>query len=79
MNEGLDLVVECDAVRVSDEARRRSLADAFEAKYGSDWRFTVRDGAFHGEGGDAMVYAVRPRTAFGFNKGEQFSQTRWRF
>ena len=31
------------------------------------------------EGGEALVFEVRPTLAFGFGKGEQFSQTRWRF
>jgi hypothetical protein len=40
----------------------------------------VRDGAFNGEDGNvALVYEVRPTTAFGFGKGKLFSQTRWRF
>ena len=43
------------------------------------FHFTVRDGAFHGEGGLALVYEVIPAKAFGFGKGESFSQTRWRF
>jgi general stress protein 26 len=85
--QGLDLVVEGRAVRVTEEARLRRLAAAWVAKYGEDWRFDVRDGAFvHGEaslGGDgpseAHVFEVRPTTAFGFGKGETFSQTRWRF
>jgi hypothetical protein len=77
--EGLDLVVEGDAVRVRDNARLRRLAQAYEAKYGGDWRFEVRDEAFYGGGGEAHVYAVEPETVFGFGKGEQFSQTRWRF
>jgi hypothetical protein len=79
LGEGLDLVVEGDAVRVTDEARLQRLAAAYEAKYGSDWHFEVRDGAFHGEGGEAPVYEVAPTTAFGFGKGERYSQTRWRF
>jgi hypothetical protein len=79
-NEGLDLVVEGEAVRVSDKARLQRLADAYEAKYGSDWHFEVREGAFNGaEGNIALVYKVTPTTAFGFGKGESFSQTRWRF
>jgi hypothetical protein len=79
VDEGLDLVVEGEAVRVRDENGLRRLADAWEAKYGSDWRFEVRDGAFqHQDGGHALVYEVRPETAFGFRKG-QYSQTRWRF
>jgi len=78
-DEGLDLVVEGDAVRVSDEARLRRLAEEYESKYGSDWHFDVRDGAFAHEGGVALVYQVAPVKAFGFRKGDEFSQTRWRF
>ncbi len=77
LNEGLDLVVEGEAARVSDEARLQHVADTYESKYG--WHFTVRDGTFHGDGGNiALVYEVPPTTAFGFGKGK-FSQTRWRF
>ncbi len=79
LNEGLDLVVEGDAVKVTDESRLRRLAEEYESKYGSDWHFDVRDGAFHSEdGGEAEVYVVAPSTAFGFAKGE-YGQTRWRF
>jgi hypothetical protein len=77
--DGLDLVVEGDAVRVTDEARLRRLAQAYVDKYGSDWRFEVRDGAFYGDGGEAHVFEIAPTTAFGFGKGDPFSQTRWRF
>jgi general stress protein 26 len=77
LNEGLDLVVEGDAVRVSDMARLQRLAERFVAKY--NWHFTARDGAFYGDGGEAWVYEVAPTTVFGFGKGEPFSQTRWRF
>jgi nitroimidazol reductase NimA-like FMN-containing flavoprotein (pyridoxamine 5'-phosphate oxidase superfamily) len=79
LNEGLDLVVEGDAVEVSDEARLQQLADRYAAKY-EGWHFSVRDGAFYNEeGGRALVFEVAPKTAFGFGKGEPFSQTRWRF
>jgi hypothetical protein len=77
LNEGLDLVVEGDAVPVSDESQLQRLADLYDAKYG--WHFDVRDGAFHGDGGRALVYEVAPTTVFGFAKGKPFSQTRWRF
>ena len=77
LTEGLDLVVEGDAVRVDDESRLQQLADAYDAKYG--WHFEVRDGAFFGEGGRALVYEVAPKTAFGFGRGAMYSQTRWRF
>lgn len=37
--DGLDVVLEGRAVRVTDEARLRRLADAWVAKCGEDWRF----------------------------------------
>lgn len=83
LGEGLDVVVEGDAVRVRDEPLLRELAAAYLSKYGSDWRFGVRDGAFFHESGSkdsvAFVFEVAPVRAFGFRKGEEFSQTRWRF
>lgn len=77
--EGFDLVYEGTATRITDDARLRVLADAWETKYGSDWHFDVADGHFgHGEG-RAVVFEVPPKTVFGFGKGTPFSQTRWRF
>lgn len=79
LHSGLDLVVEGRAERVVDEGRLKALADAWEAKYGPDWHFDVRDGAFHNtEGGRALVFAVAPARALGFRKGD-YAQTRWRF
>jgi general stress protein 26 len=79
IGDGLDLVVEGDAEQVRDDAKLRRIADAYEAKYGNDWRFGVRDGVFVHNEGVALVYEVAPRKAFGFRKGDEFSQTRWRF
>ena len=83
LTEGLDLVVEGDAVRVTDEAKLRRLAAAYESKYGRAWHFDVRDRAFvHEDGGKehvALVFEVNPAKALGFRKGEPYSQTRWRF
>jgi nitroimidazol reductase NimA-like FMN-containing flavoprotein (pyridoxamine 5'-phosphate oxidase superfamily) len=79
MDDGLDVVVEGEAVSVTDEDRLRRLAEAWVAKYGEEWRFDVRDGAFHHAHGRVLVFEVAPRTVFGFGKGETFSQTRWRF
>ena len=77
--EGLDLVVEGDAAVVDDEARLRRVADRYASKYEPPFRFTVREGAFYGEGGAALVYRLTPVKVFGFGKGESFSQTRWSF
>ncbi|MFI1867808.1 pyridoxamine 5'-phosphate oxidase family protein [Streptomyces jumonjinensis] len=78
LKEGCDLVVEGEAVTVRDDDRLRALADAYTDKYGKEWTFEVRDGAFLGDGGRALVFRVEPRTAFGFAK-EPYGQTRWRF
>jgi hypothetical protein len=77
--KGLDLVVEGDAERVADEAVLARLAEAWVAKYGQLWRFTVADGVFRHSGGDALVYRLEPAKAFGFGKGARFSQTGYRF
>jgi general stress protein 26 len=80
IDEGVDLVVEGEAVGVSDEATLQRVADALASKYGEPFVFTVRDGAFWSDdGGEALLFEVRPMTAFGFGKGDVFSQTRWRF
>jgi len=82
LSEGLDLVVEGEATKVSDETELRRVADTYEGKYGP--HFTAPEGIFFGLGdairsGDGLVYRVAPSTAFGFGKGKPFSQTCWRF
>ena len=83
LTEGLDLVVEGDAVRVTDEGKLRRVAAAYESKYGRQWHFDVRDHAFvHEDSREehvALVFEVSPAKALGFRKGEPYSQTRWRF
>jgi uncharacterized pyridoxamine 5'-phosphate oxidase family protein len=84
LHEGLDLVVEGDAVRVSNDVQLQRIAETYESKYGRDWRFTVRDGFFFHPGRDesagaVLVYEVTPVKAFGFRKGAEYSQTRWTF
>jgi general stress protein 26 len=80
LHGGLDVVVEGEAARVTDDDVLRRLAAAYVAKYGEEWRFEVRDGAFWeaGSGGETWVYAVDAVTAFGFGKAP-YSQTRWTF
>lgn len=75
---GLDIVIEGSAQRVTDEARLQRLADAWESKYGGDWHFDVANGAFQGDGGEALVFEVVPAKILAFAKGE-FAQTRYRF
>lgn len=76
--EGLDVVVEGTAERVADRATLQRLADAYEAKYGSDWHFDVGDGVF-GSGEDvALVFRIEPAKVLAFAK-QPHGQTRYRF
>jgi nitroimidazol reductase NimA-like FMN-containing flavoprotein (pyridoxamine 5'-phosphate oxidase superfamily) len=83
-DSGKDLVVEGRALRVDDGEELRSLADAWFAKYGEDWRFEVRGTEFV-EVGDsagstsvgAVVYRVAPEKVIAFGDGH--GQARYRF
>ena len=74
-DSGLDVVVEGDAVRVTDDATLERLAAAWATKWDGQWRFEARSGVFHHESGEALVFAVTPRKVLSFAKGT-FSQTR---
>lgn len=77
LDEGLDLVVEGEATRITDDSRLRALAQAWRRKYGDDWQL-----AGSSDDPDA-VFEVAPTKAFGFRKGfgkdGQGNQTRWRW
>jgi hypothetical protein len=69
-------------VRTGDEAEVRRVAGIYESKYGA--QFTEPDGIWFGiadaiRGGQALAYRVAPTRSFGYGKGKQLSQTRWRF
>ena len=76
--QGLDVVVEGTAVRVTERDALQRLADAYEAKYGSVWHFDVGDGVF-GAGEDAAaVFRIEPAKVLAFAK-EPHAQTTFRF
>jgi general stress protein 26 len=77
-NVGIDVVVEGVAKRVIDDARLHRLAGGWEAKYDGDWHFAVANGAFQGQGGEALVFEVVATKIIAFAKGD-FAQTRYRF
>ena len=78
--DGLDVVVEGEAERVTDEARLGELARAWRETWDGSWKFEpVTDGFRHvGGEGIAHVFAVRPAKVLAFGKG-RFSHTRHRF
>jgi hypothetical protein len=80
--EGLDVVVEADAVEVVDTDRLQRIADAYIAKYGEIFRFVVAGSHLRlPDVPESVVrcYRLEARKAFGFGKDDPFSQTRWRF
>ncbi len=77
---GLDVVLEGEAERITDDVALRPVAAAFAAKYGTEiWDFAVADGGFRHGAGRAIVFRLRPLRGLGFRKGDTFSQTTWRF
>jgi general stress protein 26 len=79
-DEGLDVMVEGEARRVTDPATLERLAAAWAAKWdGKSWQFQVGDDGFrHEEGGTAYVFAVEPTKVLAFGKNP-FTHTTHRF
>jgi general stress protein 26 len=78
---GLDVVVEGDAIQVTDDAVLSRVAAAFTAKWDGRWQFTARGGCFRGldGSGEAMVFSVTPAKVFAHAKGDPFGATRHSF
>lgn len=76
--EGLDVVVEGTAIRVSDERTLRRVADAYEAKYGSRWHFDVGDGVFGSGENSSAVFRIAADKVLAFAK-KPHAQTTYRF
>jgi general stress protein 26 len=75
---GLDIVVEGDAVAVTDDGMLQRLAEAWRTKWDGRWEFQVRDGAFHHDAGTALVFSVTPLKVLAFGKGT-YTHTGHRF
>jgi general stress protein 26 len=81
-DRGLDVVVEGDAVQVTDDTVLRRIATAFAAKWDGRWQFAARDGAFRDPAdgsGEALVFSVTPVKVFAHAKGDPFGATTHRF
>ena len=80
-DQGLDVMVEGKAERVTDRATLERLAAAWATKWDGQWQFEVADGGFApADGGvddPVLVFAVKPDKVLAFGKGE-FSHTRYR-
>jgi nitroimidazol reductase NimA-like FMN-containing flavoprotein (pyridoxamine 5'-phosphate oxidase superfamily) len=81
--QGIDLVIEGAAERVSDDETLQRLAKRYAD---GGWPATVKDGAFTHEYSAPSagpppwdLYAVTPRTVYGVLSAEPGGATRWRF
>jgi general stress protein 26 len=75
-DQGLDVMVEGEARRVTDRATLERLASAWGTKWDGRWQFRAADDGFHHEaGGLALVFAVEPTKVLAFGKGT-FTHTR---
>ena len=77
-DSGLDVVVEGDAVQVTDDATLQRLAEAWGTKWDGRWQFEASGGSFQHEAGTALVFSVAPAKVLAFGKGT-FSHTTHRF
>jgi general stress protein 26 len=75
---GIDVVVEGEAERVTEQPLLARLAEAWARKWDGRWRYDVGDGCFRSEHGEPIVFRVQPDKVFAFSKG-RFGQTRHRF
>jgi nitroimidazol reductase NimA-like FMN-containing flavoprotein (pyridoxamine 5'-phosphate oxidase superfamily) len=81
-DEGLDVVVEGEAVRVTDATALSRLAEAWASKWDGRWQLSVGDGGFRHEGtGDGVshVFSVTPGKVYAHAKGDPFGATTHRF
>lgn len=78
--EGLDVIVEGEAERVTDEARLGELARVWRGKWDGSWKFEPAADGFRHSGGESIahVFAVVPSKVLAFGKGG-FSHTRHSF
>jgi hypothetical protein len=79
--EGLDVVVEGDAARVSDHDQLECLAQVWATKWDGRYQFVVRDGGFfRPDAHDVfLVYSITPARIFVFTRGHGASQIRHQF
>ena len=75
--DGLDVVVEGRAERITDEPRLLPVAAAYNAKNPPLFQVEVRDGAFQSGETDAIVFEIRPTKILAFRKDDRFAQTRF--
>jgi general stress protein 26 len=79
--QGLDVMVEGEATRVTDRTLLERLAAAWATKWNGEWQFEVTEAGFAdadpANPDPVLVFAVKPVKVLAFGKGK-FSHTRYR-
>jgi general stress protein 26 len=82
-DRGLDVVVEGEAVRVSDDDLLQDLAGVWATRWDGRFQFVVRDGYFRHAGDEelppVLVFSVTPSQVLAFGRGTRASHTTHRF
>ena len=82
-DRGLDVVVEGQAVRVSDDDLLKHLAGVWATRWDGRFQFVARDGCFHHaqdqELPPVLVFSVTPAQVLAFSRGARASHTTHRF
>lgn len=74
--DGLDVMLEGEARRITDRQTLERLSEAWKGKWDGSWQFEVIDEGFGNEvGGTAFVFGVEPTKVLAFGKGT-FTHTR---
>jgi general stress protein 26 len=81
-DQGLDVVVEGDAVHVTDKATLTRIAGLWASKWDGRWQFSAGDGGFTNpdwNGWSSQVFTVKPAKVYAHAKGDPFGATTHRF
>jgi|ERR1022692_450364 general stress protein 26 len=77
--EGIDIVVEGDALRTTDQVVLERLIETWRTKWDGRWEFSAREGNFyHSAGFEVLAFSVVPNKILAFAKGT-FGHTVHRF
>ncbi len=67
-DDGLDVMVEGEARRVTDRPTLERLAAAYLEKWDGSWKYEVGDDGLRQGGNDALVFAVEPAKVLTFGR-----------
>jgi nitroimidazol reductase NimA-like FMN-containing flavoprotein (pyridoxamine 5'-phosphate oxidase superfamily) len=81
-DRGLDVVVEGQAARVTDDTVLTRLAEVWARKWDGRWQLAARDGCLYprnASDGQSHVFRVEPIKIFAHAKGDPFGATTHKF